>query len=134
MNEPKDPANEDCRLMTCSLVSDALAWAESNGGFVDRKIESRLIDAGRWASAGENACEILAAEYKTLAEWITDAAPVLESACCLALEADTDNVSKMPGCQALMETCPVPFVRMTHLISHNSEGLASTTGSDNPNI
>jgi hypothetical protein len=67
------------------------------------------------------AARILAAEYKKLAEWITDAAPVLESACCLALEADTDNVFKMPGCQALMETCPVPFVRMPHLISHNTE-------------
>lgn len=60
MNEPKDPANEDCRPMPCSLVSDALAWAESNEDFVDRKLESRLRDAGRWASAGENACEILA--------------------------------------------------------------------------
>ena len=53
-------ANGDCRPVPCSMVSDALAWAESNGDFVDRKIESRLIDAGRWASAGENACEILA--------------------------------------------------------------------------
>jgi hypothetical protein len=60
MNDPKDPANGDCRPVPCSLVLDALAWAESNEEFVDRKLESRLRDAGRWASAGENACEILA--------------------------------------------------------------------------
>jgi hypothetical protein len=73
MNEPKDPEAAETgqtasikagcpfdNAAPCSLVLDALAWAESNEEFVDRKLESRLRDAGRWASAGENACEILA--------------------------------------------------------------------------
>lgn len=49
-----------------SLVLDALAWAEFDGDFMDRKLESRLVDAGRWGSAGENACEILAAHVRRL--------------------------------------------------------------------
>lgn len=53
-------AHGDYRPMPDSLVVDALTWAESDGVSVDRKIESRLLEAGRWGSASENACEILA--------------------------------------------------------------------------
>lgn len=71
--------------------------------------------------------EILAAKYKELAEWIMEAAPVLESACCIALDAHPDNVFKMPGCQALLETCPIEFFGMPHLISQNALGQTAET-------
>jgi hypothetical protein len=69
------------------------------------------------------AARILAAEYKRLSAWIKDAAPVLESACCALLEENMSRIDEIPGCQAIMEMCPVEFVRMPHLISHNTKPM-----------
>ncbi len=54
-------------------------------------------------------------ELTKLREWILAAAPVMESAICIAIEERPDRIGEIPGCQALMETCPLEWERMPHL-------------------
>lgn len=48
-------------------------------------------------------------------EWIKQAAPVMESACCIAIEENIDRLDEIAGCQGLLESCPVEWERMPHL-------------------
>lgn len=54
-------------------------------------------------------------ENRRLREWIALAAPVMESACCIAIEENVDRLDEIAGCQGIMETCPIEWERMPHL-------------------
>lgn len=64
--------------------------------------------------------EKMQAERDEMREWIKNAAPVFESACCIVIEERVDRIGEIQGCQAILETCPVDFVRMPHLILENA--------------
>jgi hypothetical protein len=55
----------------CSpYLSDALAWAESDGS--DHALAWRLEKVGKWGSAGDNALEIVAKEYRNVLRILQD--------------------------------------------------------------
>lgn len=47
--------------------------------------------------------------------WIKRAAPVMESAICIAMEVAPDRIWELPDCRGIMETCPIEWARMPHL-------------------
>jgi hypothetical protein len=56
---------------SCSpYLSDALAWAESDGS--DHALAWRLEKVGKWGSAGDNALEIVAKEYSRVIDAIRE--------------------------------------------------------------
>ena len=63
-----------------------------------------------------NHAETLERERDALRKWIMQAAPVMESAICIAIEENVGRIGEIPGCQALMEQCPLDWVRMDHII------------------
>ena len=56
---------------TCSpYLSDALEWAGSDGSDLD--LARQLEKAGKWGSAGDNALEIVAMEYRRVVDAIRE--------------------------------------------------------------
>ena len=54
-------------------------------------------------------------ELTKLRQWIREAAPVMESAICIAIEESPDRISEIAGCQAIMESCPLEWESLPHL-------------------
>jgi hypothetical protein len=52
-----------------------------------------------------------------LESWIATAAPVMESACCIAIEENVSRFDEIAGCQGIIETCPVEFEKMLHVLN-----------------
>jgi hypothetical protein len=61
-------------------------------------------------------CERLEADRNELTSWLKEAVPVMESACCIVAEISPARLGEIEGCRALLETCPVEWERMPHLI------------------
>ena len=74
----------------------------------------RFIEVARWEDRDE---------LTKLREWILAAAPVMESAICIAIEERPDRIGEIPGCQAIMETCPLEWEPMPHLRQNDSDEL-----------
>lgn len=51
-------------------------------------------------------------ENEILKNWIRKAAPMLETACCIAFDKSEDHFNiDLEGCRGLLETCPIDFER-----------------------
>lgn len=48
-------------------------------------------------------------EILTLRDWIEQAAPMLNVACCIVIEDSLDRLDEIAGCRGLLELCPVNF-------------------------
>ena len=125
------------RAEPCSALAAALHLLEH--------IPRRLAEPQAWWNAAtamakycgdaenvdEAALRIIASEYRKLREWIALAAPVMESACCIAIEENVDRLDEIAGCQGIMETCPIEWERLPHLrqnacLSHGDDSASPT--------
>jgi hypothetical protein len=63
--------------------------------------------------AAYNTVDELRERVAELESWIATAAPVMESACCIAIEENVSRLGEIAGCRGIIETCPVEFKSIT---------------------
>lgn len=102
----------DCPSATCSPSltpeTDAV-WKKHSGTNAELATDAIAL------------CGKLERERNKLREWILAAAPVMESAICIAIQENVGRISEIPGCQAIMEQCPLEWERMAHLLTENEQ-------------
>jgi hypothetical protein len=126
------------RAVPCSALADALALVDFGPCKDAERPQDWINVAGPMCAHCDGtedvnlaAARIIAAEYRKLHEWIELAAPVMESACCIAIEENVDRLDEIAGCQGIMETCPVEWERLPHL-RQNAELRDRSGGGTSP--
>jgi hypothetical protein len=71
-------------------------------------------------------------ERNELVAWLKEAVPVMESACCIVAEISPARLGEIEGCRALLETCPVKWERMPHLLTAGDARRSSNAPAQQP--